>query len=134
MLAVLELGRNIDPFRSLAGAIFERIFECEVDEAADLLAIPDRNLSSDQRRHAHRLESGQKIADSAMRLVDPVDENEVRDAELVERSKGGRGERCARWIGVYHQDRDVGDGESLRAVCRESDRSGAIEEAKLSPR
>ena len=49
-----------------------------------LLALADRNLPGDERRHADWLQGGQEIADPAVRLVDPVDEDEVRNAKLVE--------------------------------------------------
>src|SRR5688572_32692586 len=48
---------------------------------------------SDQRRDAHRLQRRQQVADSAVRLVDSVDEDQMRDAELVEGSQGRSGER-----------------------------------------
>ena len=134
MLAVLQLGGNLDPLGFLAGAIFERAFEREVDEAADLLAVADRNLAGDQRRHAHRLERGQQVADAAVRLVDPVDEDEVRDAELVERAQRRRGERRARRIGIDDDDRDVGDRQRLRAVGGKADRAGAVEDGERDRR
>ena len=76
-LALLELGRDFDPLGFLAGAIFERALQRQIDEAADLFAVPDRNLAGDQRRHAHRLKRREKVADAAVRLVDAVDENQV---------------------------------------------------------
>ena len=87
-LALLHLGGDLDPLGFLADAIFECALQGEVDEAADLLAIPDRNLPRDQRRHAHRLKRGQQVADAAVGLVDAVDEDEVRNAELVECTQG----------------------------------------------
>jgi hypothetical protein len=71
----------------------------EVDEAGDLLAFPDRDLPRDQRRDAHRLQRRREVADAAARLVDAVDEDEVRDAELVERAQRRLGERRARRSG-----------------------------------
>ena len=123
-LAILQVGRDFDPLGLLAGAVFERPLEREIDEAADFLAIPDRNLARDQRRDAHRLERGQEVADAAMGLVDAIDEDEVRDAELVERAKRRRGERRAGRVGVDHDDRDVGDRQRPRAIGREADRTG----------
>ena len=84
---------------SLPGAIFERPFEREIDEAADLLAVPDRNLPGDRGRHAHRLEGREQVAHPPVRLVDAVDEDEVRNAELVERAERRRGERGSRGSG-----------------------------------
>ena len=120
-LAALQVGRNLDPLGLLAGAIFERPLEREVDEPADFFAIPDRNLARDQRRDAHRLERREEVADAAVGLVDAIDEDEVRDAELVERAERRRGEGSAGRVGVDHHDRDVGDRQSLRAIGREAD-------------
>ena len=130
MLAVLKVRRDFDPLGRLPRLVFERIFEREVDESADLLAIPDRHLARDQRRYAHRLQRRQQVADAAMRLVDAVDEDEVRDAELVERAQRRRGERRAGRVGIDDHDRDVGDGEGFGAVGREADRTGAIEDGE----
>src|SRR5205823_12219216 len=91
-LALLQLGRNFDPLGFLADAIFERALEREIDEAADLLAVPNRNLAGDERGNAHRLERGQEVAHAPVRLVDPVDEDEMRDAKLIERAQRRGGE------------------------------------------
>ena len=130
-LALLQLGRNFDPLGFLADAIFEGPFEREVDEAADLLAVPDRNLAGDQRRHAHRLERGQEVAHAPVRLVDAVDEDEMRNAEFVERAQRRCGERCSRRVGIDDDDGDIGDRKRPRAVGGKADRSGAVEDCEL---
>ena len=130
MLAVLQVGRDVDPLGRLAGAIFECIFEREVDEAADLLAVPDRNLRARSAVTRSSAGRGQEVADSSVRLVDPVDEDEVRDPELVERAQGRGRERGPRWIGIDDDDGDVGDRQRLGAIGGEADRSGAIEKCE----
>ncbi len=65
-----------------------------------------------------------------MRLVDAVDEDEVRDAELVERAQRRGGERRARRVGIDDDDRDVGDGQRPGAVGGKADRAGAIEDGE----
>ena len=92
-LALLEVGGNVDPLAILAGPVVEGAFQREIDEAGDLVAFADRDLAGDQRRHAHRLQRGEEVADAAVGLVDAVDENQVRDAELVEHAQGRGGER-----------------------------------------
>src|SRR5206468_4467134 len=82
-LALVKLGGNVDALRFLPGPVFERIFERQVDEPADLLAVPDRNLPGDQWRDADRLKRREEIAHAAVRLIDSVDEDDVRDAMLV---------------------------------------------------
>ena len=54
-LALLELGRDLDPLGLLSRTIFEGPFEGEVYETADLFAVPDRNLAGDERGDADRL-------------------------------------------------------------------------------
>src|SRR5881275_370451 len=114
--ARLEIGRNVDPLGFLAGAIFERIFEREVDEAADLLAVPDRNLASDQRRYAHWLERGQQVADASMCLVDAIDEDEMRYPEFVERAQRGRCEWRSGRVRIDDDDGDISNGQSPGAI------------------
>ncbi len=130
-LAVVEVGRDFDPLQFLPGAIFERIFEGEVDEAADLLAVPDRNLAGDQRGHADWLKGGQEVAHPAVRLVDAVDEDQVRDAELVERAEGRGSKRRPRRVGIDDDDGEVGDGDRPRPVGGEADRAGDVDDRIL---
>ena len=124
-LALLQLDGDFDPLGRLAGPIFESAFEREIDEAADLLAVPDRNLPRDQGRNAHRLKGREQVADPAVRLVDAVDEDEMRNAELVERAERRRGERGSSRVGIDDHNRDVRYCERARAVGREADRAGA---------
>src|SRR4029453_17431639 len=95
-----------------------------------LFAVPDGNLPRNERRDAHRLKRRQEIADTTMRLVDSVDEDEVGDAKFVECAKGRRGERRARRIGVDNDDGDVGDGEPPSSISRKSNRSRRIEDGE----
>src|SRR4051812_29364055 len=66
-----------------------------------------------------------------MRLIDPVDENEMRDAKLIQRAQGRGCQRRSCWIRVDDDDRDVGDGERPRTIGREADRAGTIEDGEL---
>ncbi len=66
-----------------------------------------------------------------MGLVDAVDEDEVRDAELVERAQGRGGQRRTRRVGVDDDDRHVGNRQRPRAVGGEADRSGGVEDREL---
>ena len=133
-LALLQLRGNFDPFGRFAGAIFESAFQREIDEAADLLAVPDRNLPGDERRNAHRLKGGQQVAHPAVRLIDTVNEDEMRNAELVERAERRRGERGSSWVGVDDHNGDVGNCERPRAVGGKADRAGAIDDARTGRR
>ena len=133
-LALLHFGGDLDWLGLLAGAIFERTLEREVDEPADLLAIADGDLPSDQRRDADRLQRRKQVADSAVRLVDAVDEDEMRNAELIERPQRRGGERRTGGVRIDDDDRGVGDGQRSRPVGSEADRAGHIDDRELSPR
>ena len=131
-LAVLEVGRDIDPLGLGAGAVDEGAFEGEVDEAGDPLAAgvlrADRHLARDQGRNADRLKGGEQVPDAAMRLVDAIDEDEVGDAELIECAKGRSGERRSRRVRVDDDDCSIGDRKRASAVGGKADRSRAIDE------
>ena len=129
-LALLNVGRHFDLLAILAGPVVERPLESEVDEAGHLLALADRDLAGDQRRDAHRLQSGEQVSDAAVRLVDSVDEHQMRDAELVEGSQGRGGKRSAGRVRVDDEDRHVGERQRPRSVSGEPDRSGAIDDGK----
>src|SRR5947199_3572463 len=64
-------------------------------------------------------------------LDDPVDEEDVRNDELVERTKCRSGRRSAGWVGVDDDDRDIGDREGLCAIGRESDRAGHVDDREI---
>ena len=79
-----DLFRDFDSPRWLARLVMKRPLEREIDEARDPVIFANRNLPCDQRGHAHRLQRREQVADAAARLVDAVDEQEVRNALLVE--------------------------------------------------
>ena len=120
-LAVGEVGGQVDPLGRGAGAVMKSAFERQIDESSDFFAVTDRKLTCNQWRHAHRLQCGQQIADPAARLVDAVDENHVRDAELVEHPERRGGEGGAGGIGIDHHDCHVGGGNRARPVGGEPD-------------
>ncbi len=84
LLAALDFAGNVDLFAVLA-VVVERPLEGEVDEAGDPVAVTDRDLPGDERRNTDRLERGEEVADPTMSLVDSIDEENVRNALLVER-------------------------------------------------
>ena len=102
--------------------------QSDVDESGDLFTFADRQLASDQRGDAHRLQRGQQIADSAVCLVDAIDEYEMGDAELVEHSQGRGRQCCTGRVRVDNDDRDVGDRHSASSVGREADRSWRVDD------
>ncbi len=121
------LGQR-DCLGRLAGHVTIGPLKGDIDEAGDLLAVADRYLPCDQRRNAHRLERGQQVADLAMGLVDPVDENEVGDAKLVEHPQRRGGEGRPGRIRIDDDDGKVGNGDAERRVARKADRAGRIDD------
>ena len=126
VLAVVKVCRDFDALGRLTRPVLEGIFEREIDEPANLLAVPDRYLPCDQRRDAHRLERGEQVADAAVRLVDAIDEDEVRNAEFVERSQRGCREGGTGRIGIHDDDRDIGDGERPCTVGGKASGSSSV--------
>ena len=67
VFAVEQVGGDVDPFGRPARLVMKGAFQGDVDEAGDVVALlvggADRNLAGDQRRHAHRLQRGQQLAD-----------------------------------------------------------------------
>jgi hypothetical protein len=86
----------------------ERPFQRQVDEAGDLVTIPDRDLAGDQRRNADGLERREEVADPPVRLVDAVDEDDVRNALLVESPQRRRPPSCARCNRLFPDDSQFG--------------------------
>src|SRR5689334_18396001 len=66
-----------------------------------------------------------------MSLVDAVDEDEMRDTELIKRSQRGSSQRGAGRIGVDNDDCDIGDSERSRTIRREADRARHIDDGEL---
>ncbi len=130
-LALLKLLGNLDTLGLLAGHVMVGAFQREIDEAGDLLAVADRNLAGDQRRDADRLKRREQVADAAVRLVDAVDENEVRYAKLVEHAQRRSRERSSCGIRVDDDDGKVGRRDGTRAVGGEADRTGAIDQREF---
>ena len=135
-LALGEFRGYGDELGRLARGVMISAFEREIDEPADFVAAPilgaDRDLARDQRRRAERLKRRQKVADRAMRLVDPVHENEVRNALFVEHPQGGGGQSGARDVGIDDDDGEVGDRDRALRVGRKTDRSGRIDQGERS--
>jgi hypothetical protein len=64
-------------------------------------------------------------------LVDPVDEDHVGDAQLVECSKRRSGERRSGRVGIDDDDGKVGERDGARTVGHESDRAGAVDQCEM---
>ena len=63
-----------------------------------------------------------------MRLVDAVDENEVRNAKLVELPERRRSQRSARRVRIDDDDGDIRHRHAARGIGCKADRSGGIDD------
>jgi hypothetical protein len=54
-------------------------------------------------------------------LVDPIDEDEMGNPELVEGAKGGGRQGRSGGIGIDHDDRDIRYGKRSSAIRGEAD-------------
>ena len=137
-LALGQVAGQLDLLRGHPRDVMKCAFERQIDEPGDAVAPltilgADRELARDQGRHAHRLQRRQQVADPAVRLVDTIDENEVRNALLVEHAERRRGERGPCRIGIDHDDGEVGDRDRPRGIGRKSDRPGRIDDPEAVP-
>ena len=131
LLAVEQLVGDRHLFGRLAVAELERAVERQVDEADRFLALADRDLPVDHRRDAERLQGLEQLVDAAAGLVDLVDEDDVRNAAVLELAQHRLGQRGALGLGRDHHQREVGDVERAVAVRGEADRAWAIEQHVL---
>ncbi len=126
-LTVGELGGDVDQLALLAVAVDVGALEREIDEALGVVAVPDRDLAHHQRPRADLLQRAQKVARAHARLVDLVDEDHVRRADLVERLQGGLGGDDAGGVGLDDGDDDIDRGKHVDGLGGELDGAGKIE-------
>ncbi len=128
LLAVGEVGGDLLLLGFLAGPVIISPLQRDIDEAGDLLALAYRDPARDQGRFRHRLQRLEQALDRAARLIDLVDEDHVRDAELLELAQRRLGEQSAVRIGIDHHQSEVGHRRAERAVGGEADRAGRVDQ------
>ena len=111
-------------------AIDKGALERQIDEAGDDVVLPDRDLAQDQRLGRGRLQHRHDVAHARFGLVDLVDEQEMRDAAILELLEDQLQRRHLLLVGLADDDRGVAGGERVRRVGLEFDRAGAIEEGE----
>ena len=127
-LAVGEVGGDLLLLGGLAGPVIISALERDIDEAGNLLAVADRDPARDQRRFRHRLQRLQQRLDRAARLIDLVDEDHVRDAELLEPPQRRLGEQGAGGVGIDDDEGEVGRRHAERAVGGKAHRPRRIDQ------
>ena len=104
--------------------------ERQIDEAGDDVVLPDRDLAKHERLTARRLQHRHDVAHARLGLVDLVDEEEMRNAAILELLEDELQRRHLLLVGLAHHDRRVAGGERVGGVGLELDRARAIEEGE----
>jgi hypothetical protein len=128
LLALLQLGRDRDQVRGLAGVVVIGPLAHHIDIAYRLVALADRHLAQHQGPRRDRLQPREHVADAAHRGVDLVDEQDVRDRAVVEEleQRGHRDRPLDDRLDDHH--RQIGDHQRGLRLIGELDRAGAVDE------
>ena len=111
-------------------AIDESALQREIDKARDDAVLPDRNLAQQQRLVAHLLQRSRADRAGAARLVDLVDEQKMRDRQIVQPLQIGLQHLHLRGLRLAHDDGRVDAGQNVQRVLQKFDGAGAIEEGE----
>ena len=129
-LARLDLVAHVDELGCGMLAIDVGALEREIDKSADDAVLPDRNLAQHERLGRHLLQNRENLAERAAGLVDLVDEQRVRNAEIGKPLQIGLKHRRLVGVGLAHDDGGVHAGQHVQRFLEEFDRTGAIEEGE----
>ena len=130
---LLMRGERIGNCHDLARrmlAIDVSALQREIDEAGDDVVLPDGDLAQHQRLGARRLQHRHDVAHPRLGLVDLVDEEEMRNAAILELLEDELQRRHLLLVRLAHHHRGVAGGERIRRVGLEFDRAWAIEEGE----
>jgi hypothetical protein len=121
LLAVEIAAFERHDFGGLVLAIDEGTLQRQIDEALDQFAVPDRNLPQHQRHARGRLQGGERFADALVGLVDLVEEQEARNAELLELAQDDLQLRQLLFVRLANHDGGVDRRQRGAHVMRELD-------------
>ena len=130
-LALLDARRHLDHLGLGVLAIDEGALERQVDEAGGDAVLPDRDLAQHERLGAGGLQDRQDVAHLRVEGVDLVEEQEARDAAVLELLEDQLQRRHALGIGLAHHDGRVAAGQGERAFVLEFDGAGAVDEGEV---
>jgi len=91
----------------------------------------DRNVAEDERNPARLLQRRQHVADAPLSLVDLVEEEDARHAEIVELAHDELQGRNLLFVRLGHDHREVAGGQHRLGLEGEFDRAGTIDEGDL---
>ena len=93
--------------------------------------LPDRDMAEDQRNAARLLKGLQRLADAAVGLVDLVEEEDVRDALVLEVLEDDLQGRDLFLVGLRDNDREIDAGDHRLRLEAELDRARTIKDGEL---
>ena len=128
LLAVEIAAFQRDDFGSLVLAIDEGALQRQIDEAGDQVAVPDRNLPEHQRHARCRLQGRERLADALGGLVDLVEKQQARNAEVFQFAQDDLQLRQLALVGLADHHRGIDRGNRGAHVVRELDRPRTIDE------
>ena len=130
LLARHFAGGHVHDLGGRVFAIDEGALQREIDEAGDDAVLPDRNLAQQQRRARGRLQHGERFADAHGGLVDLVEEEDARHAEVFEFAQDHAQRRQLALVGLADDDRRVAERQHVARLMREFDRAGQVDEGE----
>ncbi len=134
-----DLGRHLDQVGGAARVVAIGALAHEIDIADRLLAAvagrsADRYLAQHQLARRNRLQRRQRVAHAAFGRVDLVDEEEMRDAVVLDVFHERRERDHALGRRLAHDDGGVAHGEGCEESCWNSIEPGTSRKVHWSPR
>ena len=131
LLALGHIAGKLDDLGRRIGAVDEGALRGEVDEAGGDAFLPYRYLAQHQRAAARRLEHRDQLAQRDCRFIDLVEEQEVRDAAILELLQDDLQRRHAAGIRLAHDHGRIARGQGERPFVLELDRAWAVDEGEI---
>ncbi len=122
--------RQVDPLRRLPAPIDVGALQGQIDEAGDLLALQQRQLTHHHRRGADILQGVDQGVERPVRLVDAVDEDGVGNAERLQVRQDRLGQHRLARIRIDHHDGQVHRRQHRLGGAGEIAGSGTVDDAE----
>src|SRR5262249_9573360 len=110
-----------------AAAIDPGALERQIDEAINLSVFPDWDLAQQEWRIARFLQHSENVAQRACRLVDFVEEQEMRDFQIGEPLKIRAQQLHLGRLGLADDNRGINARKQIQCLLEELDGTRAIE-------
>src|SRR5450759_85126 len=129
LLAVEDVARELDDLRRRVLLVDIGALEREIDEAGEDVAVPDRDLTQQQRHARGRLQQLDRLAHALVgSLVDLVEEQKVRNVLIFKLAQDQLQLRHLLLVGLADHDRRVDRGQHAAHVVADFARAGPIDE------